>query len=294
MNETVHLIVSPDAGRGRAREARATVVATLRSEGIDVVDLTGADADGSLTAARAAVDKGASRLVVVGGDGLVHLALQAVAGTDTVLGIVPVGTGNDYVGWLPGFDSEADPVDAARAALGPATALDAIDTGRGWIASVATAGFSGDVNERANGLRFPRGPSRYTVATLLELPRLSRRTVRLVVDGTVHHHECALLAVGNTGSFGGGMHICPGADPADAMLDVTVVGGIGRIELLRFFRLVFSGRHLDHPAVETHRGTEVTIDCEGLPLWGDGEPVDVAPITLRVVPGALRVAGLRP
>ena len=107
MTGTVHLLVSPDAGRGRADGAHAAVVATLQTIGHDIVDLTGTDADASLAATRAAVAEGASRLIVVGGDGLVHLGLQAVAGTDTVLGVVPVGTGNDFVRGLSGFSGRS-------------------------------------------------------------------------------------------------------------------------------------------------------------------------------------------
>ena len=181
MTGTVHLLVSPDAGRGKAGGAHATVLHTLIGEGAEVIDITGADAAASAASARAAVAAGAERLVVVGGDGLVHLGLQAVAGTETILGVVPVGTGNDFIRGLAGVSS--DPATAARAALGPVIELDAIHVGSRsagsskWIASVATVGFSGDVNSRANRLRFPRGPWRYTVATVLELPGLTRRSI---------------------------------------------------------------------------------------------------------------------
>jgi len=250
----VHLLVSPDAGRGRADGAHASVIAALRAQGADPVDLTGADADDSLAAARRAVADGADRIVVVGGDGLVHLAVQAVAGTDTALGVIPVGTGNDFARGV--LDPERPLADAVATALGPTRAIDAISTDgsdQRWIASVATAGFSGDVNERANRLARPRGPSRYTVATMLELPGLTRRTVTLDVDGEVHRLPSAFLAVGNTGWFGGGMQVCPDADPADGQLDVTVVGDVGRARLLWFFRLIFDGRHVGHPDVTTLR-----------------------------------------
>lgn len=293
MTDKVHLLVSPDAGRGRADGAHATVIATLRAEGIEPIDLTGADAAASLASARRAVDDGAERLVVVGGDGLVHLAVQAVATSETVLGVVPVGTGNDFVRGLAGLPTDVE--DATRAALADPRPLDAIHVDAGpsathWIASVATAGFSGDVNERANRLARPKGPTRYTVATMLELPGLRRRELRVVVDGESHEYRSALLAVGNTGWFGGGMNICPDAVPDDGLLDVTVVGDVGRLELLRFFRLVFSGRHLEHPLVTTHRGAQIRIEADGLPVWGDGEPVELAPVTFDAVSGALHLA----
>jgi diacylglycerol kinase (ATP) len=284
----VHLLISPEAGRGRAAKAGEAVLATVRAHGHTPIDLTGATADASALAAAAAVESGAARIIVVGGDGLVHLALQAVAGSSTILGIVPVGTGNDFA---RGLDTiPGDPVEATRLALGDARPIDAIRTDAGWVASVATAGFSGDVNARANRLRFPRGPSRYTVATMLELPTLRARPTRLIVDGVVHDFEAALLAVANTGWFGGGMQIAPDARPDDGMLELTVLADVGRLELLRFFRHVFSGRHMAHPKVHGLRGRRITIDADGLDLWGDGEPIGAAPASLEAVPGALMIA----
>ncbi|MEM9202077.1 MAG: diacylglycerol kinase family protein [Actinomycetota bacterium] len=284
----VHVLISPEAGRGRTAGTAADVLDRLRALGSHVIDITGASADASLTNAREAVAAGAERLVVLGGDGMVHLATQAVAATDTILGVVPVGTGNDFVRALPRLAD--DPFDAAITALGDPEPIDAIKVGDRWVASVATAGFSGDVNARANRLARPKGQSRYTVATVLELPRLTRRATTITVDGEAHEYGSVLLAIGNTAWFGGGMHICPDADPDDGLLDVTVVADVGRIELLRFFNRVFSGTHLDHPKVHTHRGARIELAGDDLAIWGDGEPVATGAIVLEAVPAALRLA----
>lgn len=289
MTGTAHLLVGPDAGRGRAGGALDTVAEEAAAAGVKLIDITGTDVAASEAAARAVVAEGAERLLVVGGDGLVHLGLQAVAETETVLGVVPVGTGNDFARGVTGIE---EPVvrDAVRTALGPASALDAIRTDAGWVASVATAGFSGDVNGRANRLRFPRGPSRYTVATLAELPGLRTHDVAITADEDAYDGPATLIAVANTAWFGGGMQICPDARPDDGLLDITIVADVGRIELLRFFRLVFSGRHLSHPKVHTLRGRAVTVEVDDLDVWGDGELLGPAVDRLEAVPGALRLA----
>lgn len=286
----VHVLVSPDAGRGRAAGTAADVLDRLRAHGAHLIDVTGSTADRSRAAAREAVAGGAERLVVLGGDGIVHLGVQAVAGTDTVLGVVPIGTGNDFargIDWIPD-----DPLEAATVALADPTPIDAIRCGDRWVASVATGGFSGDVNARANELSRPKGPSRYTVATLFELPRLRPRSIELIVDGVRHQVDTVMVAVANTAWFGGGMHICPDADPVDGLLDVTIVGAVGRVELLRFFNRVFSGTHLSHPSVHTHRGRTIEIRAaDGLDLWGDGEPLGSAPLRFEAAPGVLKLAG---
>jgi len=263
-------------------------MATLKAAGAEPIDITGDGATESLAAAHTEVSAGAERLIVVGGDGLVNLGLQAVAESPTIMGIVPVGTGNDFVRGIDGFETDVEA--ATIRALSQPTEFDAIRTPHGWIASVATAGFSGDVNGRANRLRWPRGPRRYSVSTMLELPRMRARTITLTVDGVDHEFDAVLIAVANTAWFGGGMEICPGADPTDGMLEVTVVGDVGRIEMLRFFNRVFKGTHLNRSNVFTFRGHEIAIDSEGLELWGDGERLGLAPVTLEARPGALKLA----
>lgn len=296
--DEVGLVVSPTAGKGRAADVAARVGEGLAARGLVVRHLTGSDPDATVIAVRRAVGHGLRRVVGVGGDGTVHHLARATATTGTVLGLVPVGTGNDWARFLGLPD---DPDAALETALGPARPLDALAVdppGGGtapsaWIATVATAGFSGDVNARANAMRYPRGSARYTLATLATLPRLRRRRLVLRLDGTsVIYDDVVLVAVGNTAHFGGGMAICPGARPDDGSAEVVVVAGIGRVGLARFLPRVFGGHHVTHPAVRRHHATEIRLACPDGPLhlWGDGEPVGPLPLTLRVVPGALRVA----
>ncbi len=248
-----------------------------------------AEVGDSAAAGPPALAEGAERLVAVGGDGTVRLALQAVAGTPTVLGIVPAGTGNDFARAFdlrPGADLEA----AVARALGPHGSVDAISTPRGWVASSVTGGFSGDVNRRGSAMRFPSGPSRYTAATLAELPRLRARPIAVTTDGRRRNFDAAFAVVANTAYFGGGMAICPEADPGDGLLDALVVGAVGRIELLRLFPRVFKGTHVAHRKVSQLQGRAVEIDGDGIELWGDGDPLGPAPLRLEAAPGAVRLA----
>ncbi len=285
--QTVHLLANPQTSRGRAAPTIAKIRLALEAEGARVVPvpaLTAADAEVACTHL---VAEGAERIVVVGGDGMVHLAAQAVATTETVLGVIPLGTGNDFAGSLGlSFDVPA----AARTALAPPTPIDLMRIGDRWAASVATAGFSVDVNRLANELRWPRGSSRYTLATLARLPRLAPRSFELTVDDDLHTVEALVLTVANTSDFGGGMRITPDADPRDGQLDITLVGAASRVELLRWFRKVFDGSHLDHPAVTTLRGRNISISAGAGEVWADGEPVTSAPTTITVVAGALQLA----
>ncbi len=287
---SVHLLGNPAARNGPDRLDAAA--ASLRRAGAEPVVLRGATASESLEAASAAVADGAGRLLALGGDGVVNIAVNAVAGSDTILGVVPDGTGNDFARALDllggGLDEQID------RALGNAAPVDAIRTNHGWVATVATLGFSGDVTARANAMRWPRGQFRYTVATLLQLPRLRTLPVRIEVDGEPLGTDTTLLAVGNTAYFGGGMRICPDARTDDGLLQAVNIGDVPRLRFLRVFPTVFRGRHVRRPEVSTAAGTRAEITGDGIELWADGEPLGQLPVTLELVPAALRVAGVSP
>ncbi|MFP5321200.1 MAG: diacylglycerol/lipid kinase family protein [Acidimicrobiia bacterium] len=282
------LVLGNPAARGGTGDVER-VVDVLRARGRRATMLTADSAAAAGDAARAAVADGAERLVVVGGDGLVRIAVDAVAGSPTVLGIVPQGTGNDFaraLGLLGGDLGQH----VTRALADPA-AVDAVRTGHGWVASVATSGFSGDVTARANALRWPRGQQRYTVATFLQLGRLRRLHARITIDGEVHEADNTLLAIGNTAYFGGGMRICPDARPDDGLLHVVVIGPVPVTTFLKVFPRVFRGGHVRHPAVSTYTGRVVSVEGEDCEMWADGDLLGPLPLTCEAVAGALQVAG---
>jgi diacylglycerol kinase (ATP) len=294
----VAVLVSPIAGRGRARKLEEAVLGELRAGGLEprlLPATTGAEAEAAAAGA-VAVAQGVAALVVVGGDGAVHAALQAVAGTTTPLGVIPAGTGNDLVRAL---GLPVDPLPAARAVAqgvrsGAVRTIDAGRTGGRWWATVLCCGFDSAVSDRANRLRWPRGRRRYDIAVLVELARLRPREVTLVLDGESRTVPVTLVAVGNTAWYGGGMKVCPGADPADGLFDVTVVGPISRRELIATRPLLTAGTHIEHAAVTVHRAARVELSCAGVTSYADGEPVAPLPAVAECVPGALRILDTAP
>lgn len=292
----VAVLANPVAGRGRHAGLLPTVCDLLAGTGRPVHLLSAGSAAEASDACRAAVAGGAAALVTVGGDGTVHAALQALAGTGVPLGPVPAGTGNDFAAatGLP-----TDPIAAAT------LIADALRTGREyrvdlarvsaaarpdhWYGAVLAAGFDAIVNERANRMRWPSGPRRYDLAILIELVRLRARRYRVTLDGEPHDLDAVLVAVGNCASYGGGMRICPAADPTDGLLDVVVAGPVGRGTLIRIKPRVYRGSHLDHPQVHSYRARQVTLEAAGVTGYADGERLGPLPMTVTAVPGALRL-----
>lgn len=288
------LVVNPAAGRGAARRWLDPVLGKLRAGGREVAVIGEDGAEATTRAAREAVATGTAGVIGLGGDGLAHLLLQLVAGTGVPLGLIPAGTGNDLAA---GLGVPADPIAAAAAIAGGRT--ETVDAGRvaggdspgRWWASILCTGFDSQVTERANAMRFPRGPRRYDLAVLAEVVRLRPHAVRLTFDGEVVETDVILVAVGNTASYGGGIHMCPTARPDDGAFDVTVIGPATRRELVRMLPKVRTGTHLSHPAVTVRRVREVGLaSAEGpLTAYADGERMAPLPVTTRCERGALTV-----
>ncbi|MEB8340499.1 diacylglycerol kinase [Streptomyces endophyticus] len=293
MSSEITLFVNPTAGHGRGAQAAQPAASALRAAGFQVRTVVGADADDALVRAREAVGEGTGALVAVGGDGLVNLALQAVAGTDTPLGIVAVGTGNDFARAL-GLPIR-DPATAGRlVADGLLGSLSReIDLGRigdHWFGTVLASGFDSRVNDRGNRMRLPLGRFKYDLAIALELATFKAVPFKLTLDdGSVREVAATLIAVGNGTSYGGGMRICAEADMSDGLFDVTVVGDCSRTTLLKVFPRVYKGTHLDHPAVSVYRAARVELAAEDITGYADGEPVGALPLVAQCVPGAVRI-----
>ena len=291
----IAVLANPSAGRGRHRGLLPAVLEKLAGSGrtVHLLDAdTGAEAE---ALCRKAVTEGVDAIVAVGGDGTVHQALQAVAGTGVPLGVVPAGTGNDFAACT------GVPLDSLQAAasigLGlraeVSTAIDlarvGVPGGERWFGAVLAAGFDAVVNERANRLRWPPGPRRYDVAIAYELARLRARRYTLHLDDRVVHTDAVLVAVGNCASYGGGMRICPDAEPTDGLLDVVVGATMSRGALARLRPRLHGGTHVQDPLVSSYRARVVRVEAQGITGYADGERIGPLPLTVSCVPGALRL-----
>ncbi|MER6490389.1 diacylglycerol kinase [Streptomyces griseorubiginosus] len=291
----ITLFVNPTAGRGRGARAARPAASALRAAGFSVRTVLGENAPDALARARAAVRDGTGALVAVGGDGMAHLALQAVAGTRTPFGLIAVGTGNDLARTL-GLPVR-DPAAAARliAEALKDSRLNDIDLGQvgdHWFGTVLASGLDSRVNDRGNRMRWPLGRFKYDLALLAELAAFRPVPYRITLDdGEVREVEATLVAVGNGSSYGGGMRICPGADLTDGLFDVTVVGDCTRTTLLRVFPRVYRGTHVEHPKVSVVRAAKVEIAAPDVTGYADGEPLGPLPLTARCVRAAVSVIG---
>jgi diacylglycerol kinase (ATP) len=285
---SIALLTNPTAGKGKGARAAAGALPRLRAAGFTVADLVGRDADEARVLAEAAVADGAEALVVCGGDGLVHLGAQVVAGTDTPLGIIPAGTGNDVARYLD--LPRTDPAAAADVVIGSRRRrIDLARSGDRYFVTVLAAGFDANVNERANRMSWPKGQMRYNLATLAELRTFEPIPYTLELDGATRRLDAMLVAVGNGPSFGGGLRITEGALFDDGMLDVVIIKPMTKPDLIRTYPKLFKGTHIHHPQYEHHRVREVTVAAPGIVTYADGERFGALPLTISCAPDALTV-----
>jgi diacylglycerol kinase (ATP) len=288
VTQRLALLVNPAAGKRRSTGAAHAVAGRLRAGGADVTMLQGRDGAEAADLARKAVADEFDSLVAMGGDGLVHLALQAAAYSTTTLGVVPTGTGNDAARSL-GLP-RSDPLAAADVVVaGHTRCIDLGRVGGVYYASVLSTGFDSLVNERANAMRWPRGQMRYNLATVAELRVLRPLPYVLEFDGEEQQRVAVLVAVGNGPSYGGGLRMCEGALVDDGLLDVVIIKPITKLELLRVYPRLFTGTHVHHPAYEHRRVKRVSVAAAGIVAYADGERLGPLPVTAEVAASALTV-----
>lgn len=289
----VALVVNPASGRGRAQRLLPEIVTALNNVGMSPEIVLTHDGDEVRHAVRRERDSGAPRVLVCGGDGTLHLAIQELAGGGTALGIIPAGTGDDNARTL-GIPRGHPEAAAVLAATGPVATIDLggvrlADGTQRYFLGVMSTGFDSLVNERANRMRWPHGSARYLVATLGELRTFRPVPYTARLDGEEISADAMLVAIGNGASYGGGMKICPGADPADGLLEITWIRGVKTHTFLRVFPQVFSGGHVTSPYVMTRRVRSAQLEAPGQLAYADGERIGPLPASVSIEVGALPV-----
>jgi diacylglycerol kinase (ATP) len=250
--------------------------------------LTGAPGEAREIAAEA-VSNGFIRVVAVGGDGTVSEVINGIANSDAVLGIIPTGTGNDFVRSL---GISLNPIDALFVLVsGYSERVDlGIYDGR-FFMNIAGAGLDAEVVKIANKkTTYLTGSLAYVVSLIAALKRFSPRKAIIDIDGKTIHRTVWLISVANGKYYGGGMKLCPQAMLNDGYLDICIVNEISRFELLRFLPKVFKGAHINHPSFEVIRGKQVKINfCKPCSVQVDGEVIGKTPLEILVSPNAIRV-----
>ncbi len=287
------VILNPRAGRYRAMRHQQTL-RELMEQASRVTGLTWRIVEtkrpGDATVlAQQAVQEGASIVVAAGGDGTAGEVANGIVGTSARLGILPLGTGNDFAR-CAGI-SENLPVAIDTLFTGKPRRVDLGQVNGRYFLNVAGCGFDGEVARRVNqGYRLLQGTAAYVAAVCQTIFTFQPVQMRITADGETTIRRALLCTVANSQSYGGGMRIAPFAQIDDGLLDVCVVQAVSKIEFMRVFPRVFSGTHITHPLFLMQTAREVTVESDPpVPVLVDGDVMGTTPAHFRVYPCAIEV-----
>ncbi len=284
------IIVNPRAGRGNTRRSLTLLKKKLKKENIECSFILSRYPGHVEELAREAMKEGYQRIVACGGDGTVNGIINAIAGSDIVLGVIPQGTGNDYAMNL-GIGSKPDSW-CNILKRGEIKDVDLVKVnGVRYFGGVGGVGFDSEVVALADHYRkiLPL-TIRYSLAVLLRITTFKFKEIQLSWDGGDFRGEILLIAFGNTQSYGRGMEITPGAQVDDGLLDVCLIKKMGKLRLVSLFPTVYKGGHIKIPGVKLFRTKQVLLKSKiPLKLFGDGEFISQTPLSLQIVPRILKV-----
>jgi YegS/Rv2252/BmrU family lipid kinase len=291
MDGPVCLIVNPHAGGGRAMRLLPAVEAALRGLGRSFRVEPTVSMEHARDLARGARDAG-EIVAAMGGDGITGAVAGELRDGSGLLAILPGGRGNDFARKL---GIPHDPVAACELLeSGRERRVDLADAGGTAFLGILSAGFDSDVNELANATRLPLGTSVYLYGALRALAAWKHAGWTVAIDGDELGFTGYSVAVSNSGVFGGGMWLVPDASVEDGLLDVVLIAAHSKLSYLRGLPRVFKGTHLQDPALKLLRGREISFRADRpFTAYADGDPVAPLPLTVRALPGALRVVAPR-
>lgn len=281
------LLVNPVSAHGRTLKLLPLIEQELDSRRIPFrVERTRGLEDGAERALRAV--EADEVPVVISGDGLLGAVGGAMAGSDTPLGIVPGGRGNDLARVLGIPDDPAEAV--AVLAAGHSRRIDVGEANGRRFLGIVSVGFDSEANRLANETNFLRGNLVYAYAAIRTLLgwKPGRFTIR--VDEERTRISGYSVSVANSRAFGGGMFIAPDAELDDGEFDIVTVGEVGRLRFVGNLPKVFKGTHVDEDEVRVFRAAQLELTASRpFPVYADGEHLTDLPASLRVIPRALSV-----
>ena len=297
----VKVIVNPVAGAYSTRRKWPIISKLLKGIGL-TFDFQYTEGIGhAIELARAAASDGYRFLVAVGGDGTVNEVangiLHSTGAARTALGIISTGTGSDFirsVGIARDFHSACSALTSSRRLAIDVGVVEYQSQGKTlqrFFVNAAGVGFDAAVVKETERLpKYFGGTVPYIAGLLRTLFIYKNKPVVVRVGDEVENHRVLNVAVANGGYLGGGMHIAPQAELGDSLLDMVMVGDMGKFELIKELPTVYKGTHINHPKVRMKKATHIAIESpETVLVYADGELLGECPASFWIKPAALSI-----
>lgn len=286
----IAFIVNPVAGGGRAYRMISKIEKIMKEKLTDYkIYITKYAGEGQILAKKAAME-GFDIIAAVGGDGTVHEVINGIRGTKAVLGIVPLGTGNDFARYFQIPKKLEKAIDILI--MGNIRTIDgAVVNDIITFDNIANIGIDAEVAQ--NVIKFKKfltGILAYLITLLNVLFKYKPYNVDIKIDDTYLNRDIMIVAAGICCYYGGGFKILPNADPNDGYLDIIIINKINKLKLLLILPMAIMGKHTNFKCVETYRAQKIEIKTKNnLPICIDGEIIRDSRIELRVEKDAIKL-----
>ena len=295
------VIVNPVAGACSTHRKWPHISQLLRHVGLSF-DYEYTEGVGhAIELAKAAAGDEYRYVVAVGGDGTVNEVANGILGSaaadSMALGVVSTGTGSDFarsVGIPRHYVSACSSLASSRRLLIDVGVVEFKSKGqslRRFFVNEAGVGFDAAVVEATGRLpKYFGGTIPYLTGLVRALFGYKNKAVVVGVDSKVEAKRILSVIVANGGYCGGGMHVAPGAELDDSLLDVVIIGDIGKFELLKALPMVYKGTHITHPKVTMGKAAHITVESsERILVQADGELLGQGPASFWLKPAALTI-----
>jgi len=284
-----HLILNPAAGWGAGQKSESYLLKSFETH-FPGFHFHKTNARGHATEIAHKLKDAQAVLIAAGGDGTVHEVVNGMMPGNCVLGVIPVGSGNDFIKMLN------IPLDL-RSAIGvirngKAMLIDIGKVNDSYFSNGLGMGFDAVVVMETSKRKFARGFFIYLFSVFRALKYYQNKTVTLHLNGTIETRDVLMVNVGNGAVLGGGFRLFPDAKIADGKLEVCIFDGLTKREIIMNLPKAISGKHIHLPQVEMHKADHLLVKSdEGIAIHSDGELIssNLKEIEIQVVPRALKV-----
>lgn len=298
------VIVNPNAGKRRGEKDWDMISALLNKENLSfVVEFTERRGH-AINLTLQAISAGFRKIITVGGDGTLNEVVNGVftsdscPSTDITLSLIPVGTGNDW-GRMFGI-----PLNYQRAIkiignnntmahdVGLVSYYNGTEKKIRYFINIAGLGFESVVVRKTN-FRKEKGHGGkliYFYNLLTSLLSYNNTKAEIIIDGETKNANIFSVNIGNGRYCGGGMRQTPDALPNDGLLDVTIINGMGKLEIIRNLKILYDGTILSHPKIEGYKCRNIKVSSDSiLYTEADGESLGHTPAEFSIIPSAINI-----
>lgn len=298
------VIVNPNAGSGKGAKDWEKISGLLDSHKLSYTARFTECKGHAIICAKEGVESGFRKIITIGGDGTLNEVVNGVflnttcATTDVSVAMIPVGTGNDWgrmFGITNDYENAIRIISASRHMkhdVGVITFYNGAEKNKRYFINIAGLGFESMVVRRTN-IQKDKGRSGkaiYFLNLLLSLLSYHNTRAEVTIDGEKGNFNIFSMNIGNGRFCGGGMRQTPFAKPDDGILDVTIINGIGKIEIIRNLKILYNGRILTHPKIEGYKCRDLKVRSDSkIYAEADGETLGHTPLEFSIIPASINV-----